>query len=847
MVAKEIFALDEYNKMFPLEDRNFMQEIADNTMMFSQFLEDSYKILSQVEFQGKNFNSSMDPNGIYPFLKLIKEFQKAQIKSIGKRESYINIQNQVQIVEKAQDQVISKTVQKYKEPFKIDINQHLIKYLIYLQEINEYPFENKAQKEIMDIQNPICQKNMLQQIIHRLNRKRFIQPGQNIQQQQQNLPKQNLNNGLDTGKQLNVQKGKYYLIIYKNYLFNLKTKNQKLKAQRPPCNNADIQDVKMTLNTNNSAQKNSEQRDLITSYKYEIKAGKQKKNQVSQLEESSRNYDFLDDLLGNEDKFLQQNQNQNQNQKQNRNKNQEINNFSADKQVWETKITEENAEFCEDSGQKQQQQQKNRQFMAETKQFSPNQENDQEVQLMNFQNSFSINDNFQDKGEDFQVPKIQERNQANQNFRNINQVQGNQANQHQNQKLNQNKNQNQNQIFQNNQKNQNQNQNQNLVSRQSIGQNNRGSSNSSFNQSLQNDQQAFLEMQMQLDEGVEFQEIDLRKFEKRIQLEYDSYENRQIIHEFEKMKMKYQILPEIKLTVIGGRMKEQNGRNRARNQKKHDFFESEMEQQSNLDIIKIADQDYLPKSPMFDQISRENSKQDFNNLSTNRSMKNINNITGDSFQNNQMISNCNNNNGIIKQQNEALLSRPRSNSKGIFSQQSQNNQGIKNQNLNINGKPPLGNSVQNNSNNLGQLGNQRSRQNQNQIQNMQNQNFMMESFGLQNNNNIFNVNNQNNGESSFNNNYNNLTPTMSLKKQNSQKFNINTNGVAQALDFISSQQRSCQKNTGQKDSSQKKGGRKIFQASLEQSNRFYDQNVKQLMSGQLSQVDSNYNKKRDII
>lgn len=24
MVAKEIFALDEYNKMFPLEDRNFM-------------------------------------------------------------------------------------------------------------------------------------------------------------------------------------------------------------------------------------------------------------------------------------------------------------------------------------------------------------------------------------------------------------------------------------------------------------------------------------------------------------------------------------------------------------------------------------------------------------------------------------------------------------------------------------------------------------------------------------------------------------------------------------------------------------------------------------------------------
>ncbi|KAL4453683.1 hypothetical protein ABPG74_009579 [Tetrahymena malaccensis] len=138
VASRDIFAKSEYIQIFEQSEKSFMTELCQNTMMYSKFLEDSYRILYITEFKKEDIDVNKDDKeGLLFFLKNIKKIQKSLPK--GNTEKKFDILLNPLIFSSLDYEItslIEEAIINYQNPTIIDLTPHLIKYLKFIEHKN---------------------------------------------------------------------------------------------------------------------------------------------------------------------------------------------------------------------------------------------------------------------------------------------------------------------------------------------------------------------------------------------------------------------------------------------------------------------------------------------------------------------------------------------------------------------------------------------------------------------------------------------------------------------------------------------------------------------------------------
>ncbi|EAR95680.2 DENN (AEX-3) domain protein (macronuclear) [Tetrahymena thermophila SB210] len=138
VAARDIFAKTEYVQIFEQNEKSFMTEICQNTMMYSKFLEDSYRILYITEFKKEEIDISKDDKeDLLFFLKNIKKIQKSLPKGNSEKKFDIILNPLIfSSLDYEITSLIDEAIINYQNPTIIDLTPHLIKYLKFIENKN---------------------------------------------------------------------------------------------------------------------------------------------------------------------------------------------------------------------------------------------------------------------------------------------------------------------------------------------------------------------------------------------------------------------------------------------------------------------------------------------------------------------------------------------------------------------------------------------------------------------------------------------------------------------------------------------------------------------------------------
>ncbi|KAL4497939.1 hypothetical protein ABPG72_014796 [Tetrahymena utriculariae] len=138
VASRDIFAKSEYVQIFQQSEKPFMTELCQNTMMYSKFLEDSYRILYVTEFKKEEIDTSRDDKeGLHFFLKNIKKIQKSLPKGNSEKKFDIILNPLIfSSLDYEITSLIDEALINYQNPTIIDLTPHLIKYLKFIENKN---------------------------------------------------------------------------------------------------------------------------------------------------------------------------------------------------------------------------------------------------------------------------------------------------------------------------------------------------------------------------------------------------------------------------------------------------------------------------------------------------------------------------------------------------------------------------------------------------------------------------------------------------------------------------------------------------------------------------------------